>query len=254
MFEEVEPQRKWTPVEPPQYGSPAGGQHMRARARVRAHPAGDLRALLLERGREQQARAVQLRRDLSAQRRTVLGQLSGGGRGDRVARVPRRVSAKLLRVCARPFAHPPAKERRRVEHEERRDSLLRGGLLRGEVGRERVAQLRPTAPAPRWCRAGPPSTWRRGRTRALGGRFPRAAHLMSNMIPQKKSPHESLHFSPPFAGNYLFISSGAGGRFLGLSKYLRQRGGSRSLPLGPQLSISGENPQCLRALVTRARL
>ena len=188
MFEEVEPQRKWTPVEPPQYGSPAGGQHMRARARVRAHPAGDLRALLLERGLEQQARAVQLRRDLSAQRRTVLGQLSGGGRGDRVARVPRRVSAKLLRVCARPFAHPPAKERRRVEHEERRDSLLRGGLLRGEVGRERVAQLRPTAPAPRWCRAGPPSTWRRGRTRALGGRFPRAHLLMSNMISAKKSP------------------------------------------------------------------
>ena len=162
MFEEVEPQRKWTPVEPPQYGSPAGGQHMRARARVRAHPAGDLRALLLERGLEQQARAVQLRRDLSAQRRTVLGQQlrerAGGGGGDRLARVPRRVSAKLLRVCARPFAHPPAKERRRVEHEERRDSLLRGGLLRGEVGRERVAQLRPIALAPRWCRAGPPST------------------------------------------------------------------------------------------------
>ena len=74
MFEEVEPRRKWTPAEPPQYGSPAGGQHMRARARVRAHPAGDLRALLLERGLEQQGRAVQLRRDLSAQRRTVLGQ------------------------------------------------------------------------------------------------------------------------------------------------------------------------------------
>ena len=36
MLEEAEPQRKWTPAEPPQYGSPADGQHMRAPARVRA--------------------------------------------------------------------------------------------------------------------------------------------------------------------------------------------------------------------------